>query len=485
MMPPIFWEKVMIKTRFTTKIIILILLFICLITVLPTAAQDSTRYTDPAERFSVPIPDGWLNESTDAFAHFRHETTPADIFVLAIDTDDLNAAINGAFAQLDIQNAGEATQSLQAPLPNGTWTQNIYNLDPETLVVLAQVRDGVAVVMLVRGTLENLAAINPTILSVLNGIQIGEPRIPPYVDETTFTEREIVFGVENWRLPGALTLPNGEGPFPLVILVHGSGPSDRDATIGQNKPFRDLAWGLASQGVAVLRYDKRTSVYGEAFAAQSTYTLYEETVEDAVAAIAYARTLPEIDSSRIFVLGHSLGGYAAPRIATLDPDIGGLILLAAPVQPLYERILAQSTYIANLDGEILDAEQGQITTIQTAVEQINALNESSDLTQLILGVPGSYWLDMRDYNPVTTATALDLPMLLLHAGRDYQVPQSEFSRWQLALSARDNVEFRTYLTLFHLFIPTENEIPSPADYDTVGFVDEAVINDIAAWILES
>ena len=469
----------------SVKIGILLLIGILLISNLPAAAQDSTRYTDPAERFSVPIPNGWLNESTDTFAHFRNEPSPADIYVLAIDTDDVNAAINGALAQLNIQNAGEATQSLQVPLPNGTWTQNVYNLDPDTLIALATVRDGVGVMMVVRGTLPNLAAINDTTLAVLNGIQIGQPRIPPYADPSSFTEREILFGVENWRLPGALTLPNGDGPFPLVILVHGSGPSDRDETIGQNKPFRDLAWGLSSQGIAVLRYDKRTSVYGEAFAALPTYTLYEETVEDAVAAIAYARTLPEIDPNRIFVAGHSLGGYAAPRIATLDSDIAGLILMAAPVQPLYERILAQTIYIADVDGERTDAENTQISTLQSAVDQINSLDETSDLSQLILGVSAAYWLDMRDYNPISTASALsNMPMLILHAGRDYQVPQSEFSRWQLAFSAREDVLFKTYPTLYHPFIHTDNDIGSPADYNTAGFVDEAVINDIAMWVLE-
>lgn len=467
------------------KIGIFLLIGILLITTLPTFAQEDTRYTDPAGRFSVPIPTGWVDESTDAFAHFRNETTPADIVVVAIETDDVTAAINGTFAQLGIENAGEATQSLQVQLPNGFWTQNVYNAAPDTIIALAQARDGVTVVMLIRGTLDNLTAINETSLNLLNGIEIGEAQIPDYVDESAFTEREIVFGVENWRLPGALTLPNGEGPFPLVILVHGSGPSDRDETIGQNKPFRDLAWGLASQGVAVLRYDKRTSVYGEAFAALPTYTLYEETVEDAVAAAEFARTLPEIDPERIFVTGHSLGGYLAPRIGTLDPEIAGLILMAAPSETLYERILEQSQYISNLDGELSDAENTQIVTLENAVEQIEAFDESGDLSELILGVPAAYWLDMRDYNPVSMASRLDMPLLILQAGRDYQVPSSEFVRWELGLSTKTNVTFMTYPTLYHTFIHTDNEIPSPDDYNAAGFVDESVVNDIGAWVLEN
>ena len=72
--------------------------------------------------------------------------------------------------------------------------------------------------------------------------------LPSYVDTTVFREQEVKFGLPDWQLPGTFSIPNGDSPFPAVILVHGSGPNDRDETIGPNRPFRDLAWGLASQG---------------------------------------------------------------------------------------------------------------------------------------------------------------------------------------------------------------------------------------------
>jgi uncharacterized protein len=86
----------------------------------------------------------------------------------------------------------------------------------------------------------------------------GNYKPPSYADFTKFEEKEILIGKGIWSLPGTLSLPKGDGPFPAVILVHGSGPLDRDETIGPNKPFRDLAHGLASRGIAVLRYEKRT-----------------------------------------------------------------------------------------------------------------------------------------------------------------------------------------------------------------------------------
>src|SRR5690606_33004513 len=140
---------------------------------------------------------------------------------------------------------------------------------------------------------------------------------PSYADPARFSEREATVGSGTWALPGTLTLPKKEGKFPAVILVHGSGPNDRDETLGPNKPFRDLAHGLATRGIAVLRYDKRTLVHPKALASEvgAALTLREETIDDALAAAALLRTIPEVDASKIFVVGHSLGGTAIPRIA--------------------------------------------------------------------------------------------------------------------------------------------------------------------------
>src|SRR5579871_3849632 len=108
---------------------------------------------------------------------------------------------------------------------------------------------------------------------------------PPYVKPDSFTIKEVTVGGDGeWPLPGTLTMPVGKGPFPALVLVQGSGPQDRDETIGPNKPFRDLAEGLASQGIAVLRYEKRTKVYSAKLASVKNFTVKEETVDDAAAA---------------------------------------------------------------------------------------------------------------------------------------------------------------------------------------------------------
>ena len=118
----------------------------------------------------------------------------------------------------------------------------------------------------------------------------------------------------DYPLPGLLPLPDGAGPFPAVLLVHGSGPQDRDEAVGPNRPFRDLAVGLADLGVASLRYDKRTFAHGKrlADALQGRLSVEEEVIRDALCAAALLRAEPLIRPDRVYLLGHSMGGMLAP-----------------------------------------------------------------------------------------------------------------------------------------------------------------------------
>jgi dienelactone hydrolase len=302
---------------------------------------------------------------------------------------------------------------------------------------------------------------------------------PPYARPESFREVPVVVGEGgDWPLPGTLALPKGDGPFPAVVLLHGSGPQDRDETIGPNKPLRDLAWGLASQGVAVLRYEKRTREHGQRW--KPSMTFREETVDDALAAAALLRKRPEVDAKRVFVLGHSLGAVAAPEVGRRDPALAGLVLLAGNTRPLEDLVLEQITYIRSLHPSDDDKEELDKLRKQVARVKDRGLTAETAAEELPLGAPAAYWLALRAYDPAATAAGLKLPMLVLQGERDYQVTMADFDGWKKALATKD-VRLKSYPKLNHLFMEGEGKA-KPAEYNKAGHVSREVVDDIAAWV---
>jgi fermentation-respiration switch protein FrsA (DUF1100 family) len=294
----------------------------------------------------------------------------------------------------------------------------------------------------------------------------------------------VAVGSGEWALPGTLTIPNGGGPFPAVVLVHGSGPNNRDESLGPVAPFKDLAWGLASQGIAVLRYDKRTFVYQAAIAALGgDITVKEETVDDAAAAVDLLRSTEGIDPGAVFVLGHSLGGMLVPRIAAAAPEAGGFIILAGAARPLEDLVLEQTEYIVSLDGTVTPDEQAMLDQLRAVVAKVKSpdLSPRTSAAELPLGTMGRYWLDLRGYQPAEEAKGIARPILVLQGERDYQVTMADFALWQQALSGLPNVTLKTYPDLNHLFI-TGTGKSTPAEYQAPGHVSQAVVDDIAAFV---
>jgi dienelactone hydrolase len=307
---------------------------------------------------------------------------------------------------------------------------------------------------------------------------------PDYAVSASFGEQQVTVAAgTEWALPATLTLPTGKGPFPAVVLVHGSGPNDRDETLGPNKPFQDLAWGLGSQGIAVLRYEKRTFAHRAKSATLANITVKEETVDDALAAVALLRRTPNIDPKRIFVLGHSLGGMLVPRIGLADRgDIAGFVIFAGATRPLEDEWVRQYEYIYGLDGQLTSKEQAEIDNYKRQATRIKQLT-TADATrkELLLYVPPSYWLDLRGYSPATAALKLKQPLLILQGERDYNVTMDAFHDWQRALAKRADATFKSYPKLDHLFL--EGTGPATdADYVRPRNIPKYVVDDIAAWI---
>ena len=304
---------------------------------------------------------------------------------------------------------------------------------------------------------------------------------PSYSKPDSFQSRELTIGDDEWKLGATLLVPNGKAPFPGVVLVQGPGPNDRDETIYTSQVFRDLAEGLASRGIAVLRYDKRTKVYGEKMS-DMDFTIQQETVEDAVRAAALMRRQPEVDPNGVFVLGHSLGGYVAPRIAAQDGKLAGLIFLAANARPIEDVAFDQNNYVAHLTGEPSADVQKRLDALKDEVAKVKQLEPGKQNPQVVLGLPVSYLLDLKGYDAAAQAKGLAMPMLFLQGERDFQVTMTDFGIWKSALSERKNVTFRSYPKLNYLFITGERK-SSPTEYRTPGNVDPQVIDDIATWLL--
>jgi len=325
----------------------------------------------------------------------------------------------------------------------------------------------------------------------LSGIAFASPVIAPLQAQSLpagVTERAIIVAGPV-PLPGTLTLPAGQGPFPGVILVHGSGPGDRDETMppptARNKPFRDLAWGLAAQGIVVLRYDKR-AVTQPMWYAGKNFTVYDEVTQDALSALTILRQQPEVTLRRTFQLGISLGGMLAPRIAMADGRVAGIIIMAGATRmQLMDQIDRQYTYFQSIAGADSDKVKTQRAALAPIIAKVRGLkaSDTSDNTP-IPGMGGTgtrYWLDLAAYDPAMTMRELHIPALVMQGMRDYQVEPAQMDDWLKVVGARPDIAVKRYASLNHIFMTGTGQ-PSPADYNTPGHVDAQVIADIAAWV---
>jgi dienelactone hydrolase len=326
----------------------------------------------------------------------------------------------------------------------------------------------------------------------LAGLQLAaasaaEPTVawapPDYAHPTTFGEQDLELRAGQLAVPATLSLPHQPGLRPGVVLLAGSGPQDRDETIGRNKPLKDLAWGLASRGIAVVRFDKITYAHPDV-AQPLSFTIADEYVPCAVAAIDVLRQHPDVDTKRIFLLGHSLGGTVAPLVATAERTVAGLVILAGGAQPLHWAIVRQVRYLASLNPATAAASD---STIEALIKQATLvdgpeLTAATPAEELPLGVPAPYWLDLRDYKPAEAAAMLDKPMLILQGGRDYQVTVAEdLAKWQACLADRSDVTINVYPPLNHMFCAGTGP-PNPSEYEPTQHVDPTVVADIALWL---
>jgi len=300
----------------------------------------------------------------------------------------------------------------------------------------------------------------------------------------SYREEDAGFSSGGLEIPGTLCMPaRSSGAVPGVVLVAGSGPNDRDETIGPNKPFRDIARGLADRGIAVLRYDKRTFAFREKMDAKTvaSMTVQEEVIDDAVAALSYLRSLEGVDPGKVFLLGHSLGASLAPFIADGAGPVRGVILMAPAARPLDELIYDQARTQMKLQGQPESAIEAAVGKLRTAFAGVRS-GELPD-SAVVFYASARYWRDLFSRDTVAALGRLEQPALLLQGGKDIQVTGLEFELVRKAFSGSHpgRLEAHLFPDLNHLFMKVEGAATG-AEYGRPGRVTPEVIQTIASWI---
>ena len=288
-------------------------------------------------------------------------------------------------------------------------------------------------------------------------------------------------------MTGLLSVPrDSEGPFPLVILVPGSGPNDMDETIGVCTPFKDLADQLNRLGIAVLRYNNRAYEYLADIGSDiQNFTPYEEIIQDAVAVFQDALTLAEIDPANIFIAGHSIAGYFIPKIAEYTENSAGYIMMAANAYNLEDLIYQQYRYIMNLDGKISFAEKFILARYQNMTKRVRNLKEGDNVNpRKIYGVYPAYWLYANKYDVINLVKNIDVPVLFLQGTRDYQVSVENYRIWEETMANHEKASFILYENLNHLFMYGDTR-STPEEYNIKKTVDTKVGEDISKWVKEN
>ena len=291
-------------------------------------------------------------------------------------------------------------------------------------------------------------------------------------------------------LKGMLTLPdNLSAPVPALVLVHGSGSSNMDEKVGKLTPFKDIAEGLAERGIACIRYDKRSFAHGLKMVRDKTtvITAREEVIEDALLAAALLRADRRIDPGKVFLLGHSMGGMLAPRIACSGGDFAGLILLAGSPRRMEEILLDQTREISEtMTGLARWITKKQLRKLEQTFQGLYDLPDEEAKAKKVGGGTTLYYFKEMGQPPVSEwLEKTRKPMLVIQGEQDVQVKADvDYMRYQELLGDRENVTFRLYPGLNHAFVPAvaRNIAEAKKEFSKERHIGAEVLDDLAGWI---
>jgi len=315
---------------------------------------------------------------------------------------------------------------------------------------------------------------------------------PVIIERGTFTDIPLIIGEgTDFPLYAIMSIPdNVTDKVPAVVLVHGDGIFDLDEEVFGNKPFLDIAEYLASHGIAVIRYDKRNfkhyhkirSVYGGAFTARETV------IEDFLLALEIIKADPHVDEDKVFLLGHSFGGYIAPRIYIEDGGFAGIISYAGTPLGYLDR--AQYFEMDRIDKmpegprKQLEYEKQEKWLEDFRYRLENAPDE--ELQDEWWGEYSLYFYKDLESHPIPDyAIQATIPFIILQGSDDFAVDVvHDYAAWLEIFEGRDNVTFKLYEGLNHFFFPSQGyEFKDwEKEYSVPGHTDEQVLADTVEWI---
>lgn len=338
-----------------------------------------------------------------------------------------------------------------------------------------------------------------------NRPQEPEPPFPYASEDVRFASED---GIE---LAGTLTLPEGDGPFPGVVLVSGSGPQNRDEELLGHKPFLVLADHLTREGIAVLRYDERgVGESGGSFRGATT----EDFTADALAALRFLRARDDVHDDGVGILGHSEGGLVGPLAATRSDDVAFVVLLAGPGLPGADILVEQSSLIQRVSGareetveanratqrrlvDVILAEPDSAAALEAAMEVLREAREAlppaqreaqtdEALAQAASGLNTAWFRFFLAHDPAPVLERVDVPVLALLGELDLQVPaEANAEAIEAALARGGNPDHTVEVLpgLNHLFQSAQTGLPT--EY---GQIEETMspvaLERVSAWILE-
>ncbi|MFL9839777.1 alpha/beta fold hydrolase [Sphingomonas sp. ST-64] len=294
-------------------------------------------------------------------------------------------------------------------------------------------------------------------------------------------ETAVKLGQGQWAVDGVLTVPPGRARRPAIVLVHGSGPGTMDMNVGGSTIFRDLAWGFAARGIAVIRYNKRPTQHAAAFKALGRKpTLEEEYLEEAASAVAVLRRTPGVDPKRIYILGNSMGATLAALIANRT-HVAGMVAMAGSPRPIGDILIEQATYGLSIAKD--EKERKRAEEVIANGKRLNAITPESDPDEIIHGSPVKVWRELMAVKPVEQVRALSARhgrALILHGDRDYLITEADWQAWQ-PVAVLPGVRMHRFPKLNHIMQEGEGKMTFE-EYRWTRPASIEFIDYVAAWV---